>query len=182
MLSLLSRHHKKRLIRNIATQMNKRDSRYFPVITPIINIMDDMLEEDEILYLSQLDSIANKFGPKILKPNQEVLLYHSESDKRVIPVDRAVSDPVYEIHPHKTINALIEERSKTDAIYTIGCVCRNIQKKLNNPCSLGIPVEDSCLFFGDRGFGYTVKQAGYGRKISREEAIDILQGMSCCPG
>ncbi len=266
MLSALSTINRKRIIRNIAIEMNKRNNRLLPVIMPIVNIMDDMLEDDEVEYLSKLDSrdytyedmfklsdksadkfdefitrlqkkgfimvnvdnnnreyfglspivvgwfemaeyyhrgrpneaqflkkingimiyfkkynipplryLVNRFGSNVIKANQEVLLYHPENEKQVIPIDQEVSTPVYEIYPHKTINDLIEERAETDAIYTTGCVCRNIQKGLNNPCSFGIPVEDSCLFFGDRGFGYTAKRAGYGRKISKEEAIDILQ-------
>jgi ferredoxin len=122
-----------------------------------------------------LRKLVNRFGPKVMKSNQEVLLYHPKKGKRRIPIDKQIIHACYEIHPHKTINDLIEERAKIDAIYTVGCVCRNIQMSQNNPCSFNIPAEDTCLLFGDRGFGYTAKRAGYVRKITREEAIDILQ-------
>ncbi|MBC2716295.1 MAG: 4Fe-4S binding protein [Desulfobacteraceae bacterium] len=269
MLLAQSTKNRKKQIKKLANEMNKRNDRLLPVVSPIIDLMDFMLEDEEIEYLTKLNtsdysydhllqlsdkptdkfesfmdvllkkgfimvnvdeggieyfglspiivgwiemaeyyhrgrtneeqfqyklnelfkyfrkfnvnplrSLVNRFGPKVVKATQEVLLYHPENGKRKIPIDKKILHPGYEIHPHKTINDLIEERAEKDAIYAAGCVCRNVQKGLGNPCSFDIPVDDSCLFFGDRGFGYTAKRAGYGRKISKEEARDILQKTS----
>ena len=266
MLTGASTKSRKKNVRRIATEMNRRNERLVPILPLIVDIMDSMLTDDEIEYLTQPNSgdygyddllklsnkpadkfesfldvilkkgfimvnvdkngrayfglspvavgwiemaeyyhrgrpdekefkkkindiflygkklnifpfrnLVNRFGHIIIKPNQEVLLYHAQKGKKKIPIDKKIIHPNYEIHPHKTINDIIKERSKTDSIYTFGCVCRSVQNNLNNPCSFNIPVEDTCLILGDRGFGYTAVRAGYGRKISKEEAIDILQ-------
>jgi Pyruvate/2-oxoacid:ferredoxin oxidoreductase delta subunit len=146
---------------------------------------------EEIEYISRLDRIfryftkmniypvrnlANRFGDKIVKAHQEVLLYQPKNGKKTIPIDKTMWPPVYEIHPHKTINDLIEERA--DSIYLLDCVCRKAAKGMGRPCAFDVPTA-SCLFFGDRGIGYTVaKYSGVGKKIEREEALDVLQAVS----
>ena len=123
-------------------------------------------------------SIPALMDQKLLKPNNEILPFPGDVNK-IIPIDKSLGNPAYEIYPRKTISELIEERAQLDALYTMPCVCR-IAKKIvyGKPCSFGIEAQDSCLYFGDRGFGYNVTKIGIGRKISKQEALDILHKTS----
>jgi Pyruvate/2-oxoacid:ferredoxin oxidoreductase delta subunit len=123
-------------------------------------------------------SISALTDQKLLKPNNEVLPFPGDVNK-TIPIDKSLENPAYEIYPRKTINELIEERAQLDALYTMPCICRTAKKNVyGKPCSFGIEAEDSCLFFGDRGFGYNVTKIGIGRKISKQQALDILHKTS----
>ena len=257
------------MIKKVAYDMNKRNKRLIPVVPPILDMMDIMLENNEVEYLYRLSSrdysynhlqkisnksfdqfnqlldglmkkgflmvnidykkneyyglmpivvgwievaeyyhrghekkhefqkqlynllnyfrrfninplrsIVNRFGEKLIKPNQEVLPYHSKNEKKQISINQNIENPGYEIHPLRTINDLIEDRGKKGDIYAVGCVCRNMHRGIGRSCEFKIPVEDSCLFFGSKGIGYSLVKTGYGRNISKEEAIDILQEVS----
>ena len=69
-------------------------------------------------------------------------------------------------------NELIEEYGDKKAIYAFPCVCRHGNKLIGSKCNFDMPKE-SCIAFGPEARAWA--EWGYGRYISKEEAIDILK-------
>ncbi|MCP4688982.1 MAG: hypothetical protein GY859_13090, partial [Desulfobacterales bacterium] len=113
---------------------------------------------------------------RFLNPGQNAAIMDPEikgkSKRKTIPIDTSVSHTDSMIHPTFYVNELIEEYGNKDAIYIFPCVCRHGSKLIDSRCDFDFPKE-SCIVFGDVAEVWA--DWGYGRHISREEAIDILK-------
>ncbi len=95
-----------------------------------------------------------------------------KSKRKKIPINSTVSAADSTVYPTLYINDLIEEYGNQSAIYAFPCVCRHGNSLIDSKCGFEMPKE-SCIAFGktaDAWAGW-----GYGRRISKEEAIDILK-------
>ena len=84
---------------------------------------------------------------------------------RVIPVEEEIPAGV-EIHPYDRVSEYI---SQADYIAVSICYCRHHGELLGNPCD---KPKDVCMSFGPNA--KFLDERGFGRRVSREEALDIL--------
>jgi Pyruvate/2-oxoacid:ferredoxin oxidoreductase delta subunit len=118
--------------------------------------------------------IQNVIMRKILTPSQDAALMkpklRGRKGKINIPVNSKISqDP--KIYPSYLVNDLVEEFGKKNSIYIFPCVCRHGSQVIGSQCNFTIPKE-SCMAFGSMAQAW--ESWGYGRHITKEEAIDIL--------
>jgi len=121
-----------------------------------------------------LRNIQNVVMRKILTPSQDAALMKPEIKGRKgkinIPVNTNIThDP--KIYPSFLVNDLIEEFGKKNSIYIFPCVCRHGNEVIGSKCNFTI-LEESCMAFGSGAQAW--ESWGYGRNISKEEAIEIL--------
>ncbi len=123
-----------------------------------------------------LRDVENFVLSKLVKPSQGIGIMDpaakGKSKKKIIPINTNVSSPDSKVYPTPYINSLIEEFGNKTGICVFPCVCRHANKLLGSPCMYDMP-EESCIAFGDMANAWA--SYGYGRKISKEEAIDILK-------
>jgi len=120
--------------------------------------------------------LQNMFLSSFLKPAQDTAILKLEKtemvDKNTIPINTAVSVPDSTVYPTYLVNELIEKYGNQNEIYVFPCVCRYGNDLLNDPCDFDFPKE-SCISFGKYARAWA--NWGYGRHVSKEEAIDILK-------
>ena len=88
---------------------------------------------------------------------------------QIIRVDRSLETPEETILPSQTVEDII---NKFDDIAVGHCFCRQRRRVLGDPCDSKAPTLN-CFTFG-KSARYTAAQ-GFTKKISREEALDIMK-------
>ena len=123
-----------------------------------------------------LRNIQNLILPALLDANQDTEIIdpkiEGKNKRRVIPLNKDVSVPNQRVYPTSYVNELIEKFGEKDQIYVFPCVCRHAKTLTDSECQFDIPRE-SCI-----GLGKIVTpwvDWGYGRKVSKEEAMEILK-------
>ena len=119
-----------------------------------------------------LRGLINLGGRLAQKSYQRVEPLSSPGKK--IAVGQSVPAADSRIYPTKTVTDLIEEYGKKNLIGTAPCICREWRKGMNEPCRFNIPHE-SCMFVGD--VARTMVRCGYGRIISKTEALEKLEDL-----
>lgn len=120
--------------------------------------------------LPGLRGLINFGGRVAQKSYQRVEPLSSPGRKIVVGQTVPASDS--RIYPTKTVTDLIEEYGNKNTIGTAPCICREWRKSVNDPCRFNIPYE-SCMFMGD--VAKTVVRCGYGRIMSKTEALEKLE-------
>ena len=85
---------------------------------------------------------------------------------RVIPIEKAL-DPTTNVFPFEQAKKYIEE---SDAITVSTCYCRHKQRLLDRGCDYP---DEVCLQIGP--FAEFVQERGFGRAITKEEALAVLK-------
>ncbi|TFF89429.1 MAG: 4Fe-4S dicluster domain-containing protein [Promethearchaeota archaeon] len=146
------------------------------------NLPDSAEKKEEIKQLAELyDDYMHQFASGI-QSNYDSILPAFENQP---PVDRTVPhyenesgetieinetiEAAEEVLPAQTVEEIIE---KFDDIAVGNCFCRQYRKMLGEPCKINAPME-TCFTFG-KSARHTVEQ-GFARKISKEEALEILK-------
>ena len=123
-----------------------------------------------------LRNVQNFVMRNFLKPNQDTALMNPEMEgmtkRKTIPINTTISSSGGKVYPTFDVNDLIEEYGDQNAIYAFPCVCRHGNRLIDSSCSFDIPKE-SCIAFGDGANAWA--SWGYGRHVSKSEAIDILK-------
>jgi ferredoxin len=123
-----------------------------------------------------LRNVQNLVLRNLIKPNQDTALMDPEmkgpSKRKTIPINVSVSSSGTSVYPTFRINEIIEEQGDNNAIYAFPCVCRHGKKILDSSCNFDFPRE-SCIAFGNPAKAWA--SWGYGRNISKVEAINILK-------
>lgn len=122
-----------------------------------------------------LRNIQNIILPNLLKPSQHAALADPKSQegnkRKTIPINSSLTSNA-KVYPSFLVNDLIEEYGDKKAIYAFPCVCRHGRNLTVSGCDFDMPGE-SCM-----GMGNTAEiwaGWGYGRNISKAEAVDIIQ-------
>jgi len=122
-----------------------------------------------------LRNIQDLFLRAYLKPGQDAEIMDPEikgkNKRKTIPISKTVSAQDSNVYPTFHVNSLIEEYADQDAIYAFPCVCRRGNNLIESPCDFDFPTE-SCIAFGRGGEAWA--NWGYGRHVTKEEAIGIL--------
>jgi ferredoxin len=111
-------------------------------------------------------SKANQ-GTALMNPNMEGM-----TKRKTIPINTALSSSEAKVYPTFHVNDLIEAYGDQNAIYAFPCVCRHGNKLIESSCRFDVPKE-SCIAFGESGKAWA--GWGYGRHVSKSEALDILK-------
>jgi len=123
-----------------------------------------------------LRNVQNLVLPSLLKPSQDTGIMdpkiEGKNKRKVIPIGTPVSLPNQTVYPTSYVNDLVEEFGNKDEIYVFPCVCRHGKSITDSGCDLEMPRE-SCIVFGSMAKAWA--NWGYGRHVSKEEAIDILK-------
>ncbi len=123
-----------------------------------------------------LRDVQNLIMRKVLKPNQDTAIMNPEMEgmtkRKTIPINTTVTASGAQVYPTFLINDLVEEHGDQDAIYAFPCVCRRGNKLINSACDYDLP-EVSCIAFGEGA--NTWAKWGYGRHVSKADAIEILK-------
>ena len=123
-----------------------------------------------------LRNVQNLVLPSLLKPSQDTGIMdpkiEGKNKRKVIPIRTPVSLPNQTVYPTSYVNDLIEVFGNKDEIYVFPCVCRHGKSITDSGCDYEIPRE-SCIAFGSMAKAWA--NWGYGRYVSKEEAIDILK-------
>ncbi|MFX1366494.1 MAG: indolepyruvate ferredoxin oxidoreductase subunit alpha [Promethearchaeota archaeon] len=88
---------------------------------------------------------------------------------RTLPVEKEVDVGTENVMPFEEIKKYIEEY---DDIALAHCYCRHAKELVNDPCKLGASKENCFLI--DKSARFAIEQ-GFGRPVSKEEAIKILR-------
>ena len=123
-----------------------------------------------------LRNIQNLVLPSLLKPSQDTGIMdpkiEGKNKRKTIPIGTDVPIPNQTVYPTSYVNDLIEKFGNQNEIYAFPCVCRHGKSLTDSGCSFEIPRE-SCIGLGKSGASWV--KWGYGRQVSKEEAIDILK-------
>ena len=111
-------------------------------------------------------------------PSQSVGAVSSgeNKDRKTIhlPVNREVTATETRIYPFRTVDALIEEYGdKGNLVRLNKCMCRLTREAQGRECVLNMPVEASCITFGEDA-RYWVDY-GHGEVISKDEALSQIR-------
>ncbi len=96
----------------------------------------------------------------------------STPSERTVAIDRKVPASPPRVYPARTVNDLIEKHGDNQSIALVHCFCRQYHKMIDEPCRLGIQGE-SCMVIGS--LSHHAERSGFGRKISKEEALSLVQ-------
>lgn len=122
-----------------------------------------------------LRNVQNIVLRHILKPSQDTALMNpeikSKNKKKTIPINTKINHDS-KVYPSFLVDDLVEEYGKKNSIYVFPCVCRHGNSLINSGCNFDMPKE-SCMAFGNLAKAW--ESWGYGRRISKVEAIEILE-------
>jgi len=88
---------------------------------------------------------------------------------RTLPVEKEVEVGTETVIPFEEIRKYVEEY---DDIALVHCYCRHAKDLINDPCKLGASKNNCFLFDKTAKFGI---EQGFGRPVSKEEAIKIFR-------
>jgi Na+-translocating ferredoxin:NAD+ oxidoreductase subunit B len=89
---------------------------------------------------------------------------------RTIPIQKSIT-PKHHVGTYDEVRKIIE--ANTGPIVIMECVCRTSAAKTGQPCKQTTR-QETCMLLGDFA-GEVAKSGKMGRRIDREEALDILQ-------
>lgn len=90
----------------------------------------------------------------------------------LIRVDQAVPPPDGGIYPPHSVLSILEGLPEDEVISVFHCFCRQQRKLDGDPCRMGLP-DEACLGLGPAA--EHVIDRGFGRRISRREAIELVR-------
>jgi Na+-translocating ferredoxin:NAD+ oxidoreductase RNF subunit RnfB len=88
---------------------------------------------------------------------------------RIIPIEESVT-PEHSVATYEEVRKIID---KADPILVGECICRKAAEMTGSPCSVSHRKE-VCMGLNDFGAAYS-QFIGFGRKVTKEEALDILR-------
>ncbi len=127
---------------------------------------------------SMTKELAEDFEQYMEEALREELIENAEPPQlRVIPIHGSLS-PNMSVVPYEDAREIIKKQSK---IAVAPCICRVEKEVLGEKCS---KPKETCLVFSTGAYYYI--ENGYGREISTEEALTILDqaheaGLVCSP-
>ena len=125
---------------------------------------------------SPLREAQNLLMRKFLKPNQGSAILNPEmagmTKSKTIPINTTLTGSGAQVYPTFRVNTLIEDYGDQESIYAFPCVCRRGNKLIDSSCDYDLP-EVSCITFGVEANAWA--KWGYGRHVSKAEAIEILK-------
>jgi Pyruvate/2-oxoacid:ferredoxin oxidoreductase delta subunit len=145
--------------KGLILRVKSRDVYQYMATMFVIGIMEFQVNRLDRELCEMIDEyMREKFAQEMIRPQTPQL--------RVVPVQQSLTG-LMEIQPYDELRKIVESQ-KTIAV--ADCICRKKSSLMGHPCTK--PLE-SCLFFGMMGEYYI--ENGMGRRIAREEALEILR-------
>ncbi len=94
------------------------------------------------------------------------------SSSRLITVNEVLPPQVNEVYPPHSVQNILERLPDDEVISAGHCFCRQQRKLDGDPCRMDLP-EESCLGVGPAA--EHIIRRGMGRRISKQEAIDLVK-------
>lgn len=135
----------------------------------IAKLFDELFDELKDVVQDKYDQMLPMF--KQIPPVDRTVPIHEdiEGDEIKIEVNEEVEPPEEQVLAADKIRDIIE---KFDDIAVAHCFCRQHQDLLGNSCEI-TDLRETCFTFG-KSARY-VSEQGFGRAISKEEALEILK-------
>jgi ferredoxin len=135
--------------------------------------MSALFEDYKMLNVFPLRPLRN-FYYRGSRPLQSIaaVMPRGRRGRQVVEVNREIRFGGMTVQPAGSINALIEKYGDGSGIAVMHCFCRQHRKLVGEPCGHGLPAE-SCLVLGE--FVDHIVDHGFGRRISKSEAMDIIR-------
>lgn len=122
---------------------------------------------------------ANRLAPVTNQSVGTVYEAKNEKGKSRIIINERIEVPDSGIYPAGSVNDMIMEYGAKSLIGKFNsCMCREMTAQVDDPCRLKMPQDIACMGFGDKISVYL--KYGYMRKITREEALDMIQKARDC--
>lgn len=135
----------------------------------IARLFSDLFDELRDIVQDKYEVFLPAF--RNVPPLDRTVPFHedSEGDEITIKVNKEVETPKEKVITTDHIEEIIH---KFDDITVGHCFCRQHQDLLGNPCEI-TDLRENCFTFGKSA--RFVAEQGFGRKITKEEAIDIIK-------
>jgi ferredoxin len=108
---------------------------------------------------------------KDVSPNRSVATANPTTSK-LIEVNAALPPQVNEVYPTHSILNILEQLPDDEVISVGHCFCRQQRKLDGDPCRMHLP-DEACIALSP-GAEHVIKR-GLGRRISKQEAIDLVK-------
>lgn len=126
---------------------------------------DKLMEELADSIQERYDTLMPMFEQQ--PPIDRTIPLFENQDGKTIEVNKTIGAEE-QVLPTQTVEEIIK---KFDDIAVGNCFCRQYRQMLNEPCEINAPME-VCFTFGKSA--RHVIQQGFGRKVSKEEALKIM--------
>lgn len=123
-----------------------------------------------------LRNIMNRMSRNTHISNQSVgtvSVIKNEKGKSVININRSIDVPDSNIYPTSSVIDMLREYGTRSILGQFPCMCRRVTMNIGDPCRLTMPEDGGCIGLGDTIRPYI--KYGHARRISLEEAFDIVQ-------
>ncbi|UCD84297.1 MAG: 4Fe-4S binding protein [Deltaproteobacteria bacterium] len=127
------------------------------------------------LNIFPLRNLQNIMVRHTQKPNQSIAAIKppGEDEKKAeIDVRRTIEVSESKVYPTQSINEIIEQYGEDNPIGLVHCFCRQWRRFVSEPCRFNLPTE-ACIMIGD--IVEHMVRYGYGRQISKEEALAVIE-------
>jgi Pyruvate/2-oxoacid:ferredoxin oxidoreductase delta subunit len=108
---------------------------------------------------------------RLLTTNYSIASIPQGKSSKTIKLDATVPVPDKQVYPPRDIDAVVEKYGSEGKIAVMNCFCRRVRESVDEACRFAHP-EEVCLGLGDHA-DYIVR-CGLGRRISKDEAMDII--------
>lgn len=144
-------------------EFTEKEKKIAELFEELFNEVRDVIQEryDQMLPLFKQMPPIDRTVPNLEEP--------ASGEEITIEVNEELDAPTEQVVPAQRIEKIIE---KFDDIAVAHCFCRQHQQLLGHECEQD-PPEECCFTFGKSA--RFVSSQGFGRLISKEEALDIIE-------
>ncbi len=147
---------------SVLTKNLKGEERAYAAMPFVLGMHEMQLPRLTPEYLQNLSKFMNEgFGLEYIST--------AVPQSRIIPIEESITTE----HAVATYNDVRNIIENADPIYIGECICRKASEMAGSPCSI-THRKEVCMGFGDFAAAYS-EFLGFGRKISKEEALAILR-------
>ena len=124
------------------------------------------------MYEYQVDKLTKEFLEDMSQYNEEAFgleLFGYGSQFRTVPIEASVT-PEHHLPTYDELTKIVE--NITGPLVLVNCICRQAHEMTEGPCET-TSRKETCMGFGD--FAEMYINEGWGRGISKEEALEVLR-------
>ncbi|MEW6077464.1 MAG: 4Fe-4S binding protein [Thermodesulfobacteriota bacterium] len=139
---------------------------------------EDLFNSLRKLNVFPLRPALNWFTRAVTKPYQTIGAIRPPDDPaagRTVPVGQSLGIAAQTAGPTQYVSELIDRHGRDNAIVVLHCFCRQWRKFVDTPCRFHIQPE-TCVAVGP--MANSLIEYGYGRRITRADALKILEEVS----
>ncbi|MHA1784170.1 MAG: ATP-binding protein [Candidatus Helarchaeota archaeon] len=143
------------------------DEKELERLRTIAKLYEKLMEELRDAIQERYDNMVPMFQQQ--PPTDRTIPLYSNEEGKTIEINKKI-DAEEQVLPAQTVEEII---NKFDDIAVGNCFCRQYRKMLGEECEINAPME-TCFTFGKSA--RHVIQQGFGRRVTKEEALKIMKG------